>query len=675
MKSTLSIDPEHVLNIYITSISGNVRGWGVMPDNIYAKQTPYLLGAIIEPETLPGGSDPNLNLGINAVHEVGHCFGLYHTFVDRCNLGDLDLVSDTPVHLANYGCPNPIPRTCEQEFDVFDPIHNFMNYTNDVCRWEFTTGQIVRMNQIIQEHLPNLGGDVIKFTSNKTVASGDTYEFFKGEFKFANDIKLIVNGFLEIKGTPSNIITLTKSGSSNWGGIQFNSGSSGTLDFCNITYATTGINMYNSSPTIKHSTIDNNSGVGVYCDYYSSPVLVGNNIRNNSSYGLRGNSYSSPNLTDNGYPGSNVIRNNQSWGINVTYNCNPNLNGYLTYGNSIFDNATCNVAASDQCTVNAQRVWWGQNPPNYYMFCEGGSSTIDWSNPLTSNPNPGRRTEPTEMIDKEPIHVTMSVQFDELELAEQKQREGKHDEAINLFLEVFKKEPSTSRGRYALIKIEECFTQAKKKDFIDFSKKELRPLFKEEKELFVVLLELETHQLYNLSFDDQAVNNLKMILNKYNLNEAIEKQTLYRIGAFYLDLYNDKLSAQKTFDDLASKYPEDELLAYANLMLNEDRYNTQRAKNIDQQIIAVEETKEVLDNYPNPFNPTTTITFTLLAKENIKLKIFDVLGNEVAILADSEFEIGKHDIPFDASKLPSGVYFYNLTTKVSSITKKMLLLK
>ncbi len=294
---------------------------------------------------------------------------------------------------------------------------------------------------------------------------------------------------------------------------------------------------------------------------------------------------------------------------------------------------------------------------------------------MQTNPNPNRNIIPTNDDNKTPIHATMSIQFDELELAEQKQREGKHDEAINLFLEVFKKETNTNRGRYALIKIEECFTQAKKKDFLDFSKKELKPLLKEEKELFVVLLELETHQLYNLGFSDQAMNNLKMILNKYNLNEAIEKQTLYRIGAFYLDLYNDKLNAPKTFDDLASKYPEDELLTYVNLMLNEDRYNTQRAKNINQQIIAIEKTKEVLNNYPNPFKPTTTITFTLLTKENIKLKIFDVLGNEVAILADGEFEMGKHEITFDASKLPSGVYFYNLTTNGNSLTKKMLLLK
>ncbi len=365
-----------------------------------------------------------------------------------------------------------------------------------------------------------------------------------------------------------------------------------------------------------------------------------------------------------------------SWGINVTYNCNPNLNGYGTSGNSVFNNATCDVRADNQCMVYAQRVWWGQYPPNNYKFCEGTSSTIDWSNPLTSNPNPGRRIESTEMNDKEQIHATMSVQFDELVLAEQYQNEGKYDEAINLFLEVFKNDINTPRGRYALIKIEECFTQAKKKGFLEFSKKELRPLFKEENELFVVLLELETHQLYNLGFGNDAMNNLKMILNNYNLNDAIEKQTLYRIGAFYLDLYNDKISAQKTFEDLASKYPDDELLTYANQMLNEDRFNSQKSYSTNSQIInEVDIDKNELSNYPNPFNPTTKISFTLKLKEQIRLKVYDVLGREVSILAEGEFEVGKHEIEFDASELLSGIYFYNLTTSTKSITKKMLLIK
>ncbi|MBI1937973.1 MAG: T9SS type A sorting domain-containing protein [Ignavibacteriales bacterium] len=84
---------------------------------------------------------------------------------------------------------------------------------------------------------------------------------------------------------------------------------------------------------------------------------------------------------------------------------------------------------------------------------------------------------------------------------------------------------------------------------------------------------------------------------------------------------------------------------------------------------------ELAQNYPNPFNPTTKITFTLSSKDVVRLKVYDILGREVAVLADGLFEVGKHEIEFNASRLPSGVYFYNLTTSSSSVTKKMLLLK
>ncbi|MCL5030503.1 MAG: T9SS type A sorting domain-containing protein [Bacteroidetes bacterium] len=83
----------------------------------------------------------------------------------------------------------------------------------------------------------------------------------------------------------------------------------------------------------------------------------------------------------------------------------------------------------------------------------------------------------------------------------------------------------------------------------------------------------------------------------------------------------------------------------------------------------------LVSNYPNPFNPTTIISFSVPHKSQIKLSVFDVLGREVSILADGIYETGKYEISFNASNLPSGIYFYNLTNGSSSITKKMLLIK
>jgi hypothetical protein len=81
-------------------------------------------------------------------------------------------------------------------------------------------------------------------------------------------------------------------------------------------------------------------------------------------------------------------------------------------------------------------------------------------------------------------------------------------------------------------------------------------------------------------------------------------------------------------------------------------------------------------NYPNPFNPTTTIEFTLIKDSKVLLKVYNVLGKEVATLIDREMRAGiLHHVPFDASRLSSGIYFYRLEAKDNVQVKKLVLMK
>jgi hypothetical protein len=84
---------------------------------------------------------------------------------------------------------------------------------------------------------------------------------------------------------------------------------------------------------------------------------------------------------------------------------------------------------------------------------------------------------------------------------------------------------------------------------------------------------------------------------------------------------------------------------------------------------------ELQQNYPNPFNPSTSITFNLANKNLVNLKVFDVLGREVATLVNEVKEAGSHTVDFDASKLASGMYIYTLTSGNFTATKKMMFLK
>jgi hypothetical protein len=85
--------------------------------------------------------------------------------------------------------------------------------------------------------------------------------------------------------------------------------------------------------------------------------------------------------------------------------------------------------------------------------------------------------------------------------------------------------------------------------------------------------------------------------------------------------------------------------------------------------------QELFQNFPNPFNPTTTIRFALPAPSHVTLTVYNVGGQRVKTLVDRRLERGFHNEVFDASGLASGVYFYRLETGAFVQTRKMVILK
>jgi hypothetical protein len=96
---------------------------------------------------------------------------------------------------------------------------------------------------------------------------------------------------------------------------------------------------------------------------------------------------------------------------------------------------------------------------------------------------------------------------------------------------------------------------------------------------------------------------------------------------------------------------------------------------VDVEINPVPFQFELYQNYPNPFNPSTEIKFGLPVSSNVSLRVFNSLGEEVALLVNEYLGAGTYTYQFDASVLPSGIYFYTLQTGEQLISKKMTLIK
>jgi hypothetical protein len=183
-----------------------------------------------------------------------------------------------------------------------------------------------------------------------------------------------------------------------------------------------------------------------------------------------------------------------------------------------------------------------------------------------------------------------------------------------------------------------------------------------------VLIKLRTKKL-GKGIDVIPFINIGDFKTQINLDQWVDEQFIeLRVPSFLL---NSETSISFYFEVLSSSVKREIIHVYFLDTSVEEYKNT--LENNTADVIPPE--KFNIANYPNPFNPITKIKFSLPEDSYVEIKVYDVLGREIETLLSENRKAGYHEITFDASNLPSGVYFYRIKAGKFADVKKMILMK
>lgn len=485
---------------------------------------------------------------------------------------------------------------------------------------------------------------------NLTVASGATLTINSGAtLIFTGYYKLRIEGILN-----ASYATFQGSGyEGSWLGIEFyNASSSSSLSYCTIKDASYGLNLIGTLISPYHSTIRDNTYM-VNCSNYSDPSFT-STVFGLGSWGVYGDETSAPYLGTGGFPGYNSFRTYGYYDV------------YSTYPGTIYAGGN---------------YWWDGCPPGAV------TPNVDYSGCLSFDPNPKRSpisgdNSPVVLLKAGANSPTTSTAInsqsiqepgtEELDAAYRLFLQGKVQEALEAFEAVVNNYPENFSGCRALVFVERCLEKLGRSSEILAT---LNSVSAEHngKAMGAFAEARRVYQYLKRGAYQDAITQAATTATSSN-DTSLVKFALYDLGSVYWYALAEKKRGEEYYRQLIVRFPHDPLSASALVTLGEAASPSVPRQ---QKLASTEDDKYqiALQNYPNPFNPTTRINYSIPQDGFVSVKVFDILGREVAALVNEFKKAGIYQTTFDASSLPSGVYITKLKVADKSLIQKMQVLK
>lgn len=436
-----------------------------------------------------------------------------------------------------------------------------------------------------------------------------------------------------------------------------------------------GIYFYNAGePAIYDNTIYGRFIKGIYANYYSSPKAIG--------------------PAENGYDGLNrVIQDGGDLPGNTIYAYNhsdPFLgsSGQYAARNTLYvieEDNTAGAAASSYSHITAEEDYWGNPTPSGFSW--DGTSSIDYTPWLSADPGGGSSLPKTTtgglFADPTPDPIDTNSVESLWAWGNSRWRAMNPKAASKVYKILVRKFSSVPEAHIALVRVVSAYTQLREPGLDKYLAGLIRnPSI--DGELQIAAQELLAGWFLRDGQFDPAIMMVERILARAPDTQH-EYHALFNLFNIYHEDLEDDERAAEMLAVMKTSYPDYELTQIAQFDVGEE-VDWSIAKGFDDPSKHLTKSGRVPEkfslhaNYPNPFNPITTISYDLPEDANVSLLIHDVLGREVIHLVDNQVSAGYQQVAWNGkdhsgNPVASGIYVYSIKTVGFAESRKMLLLK
>jgi len=619
----------------------------------------------------------------------------------------------------------------------------FANWKN--IYYKVKTKNTNRDSEFSNEVQINLTEEILNcdltFDSDLTVPIGKKLTIKSGsKLIFNSGSRLIVNGTLNVNGTSSSKVTFDFQSISYPNGIWLQQGSSANINYSIIKNVYYGIRAYKTAPAINNNDIYN-CKYGIFLDDLNNvgdAQIFDNHIHNGDTYASGIFSYNSRgkvrrNEINNIHTGIYLTNNSSlylgeagSYGNNNIHN---NDIGMLAYNNSylFLGRNTCTlqggdnivissydknaIALSNGSIVQAEVTWWGSNSESYVTskFDIGSGCHIYYDPWLSSTPSSkllNNSNSPEEALFNATFASTSASlgtingsnkKYDynpkwtiywKLLYARNLISVKDYKFAREICKEVIDENPDSSLSFWSLNLLGQASYEDDPEGFRDYLQKKTST--KERKLLYgsmeLILSSYETGK-------SSKVQSIESTAQRY-AGTSIEEAALFQKFMYYFNDEENYDMAKETSDELDKKFPKSESALEAHRMLEGSSESLKMSsqssftkETVDNKSSDVPKKYSLLGNYPNPFNPSTTISYALPYNSDVSITIYNIAGQIVKDFIYNAQASGYHNVYWngrntEGEKVSSGIYIYRFKAvslenngKVFEKSSKLMLLK